>query len=60
VILRHDVDRLPANSLATARMEHETGIRGSYYFRVVTESYEEQVIREIYALGHEIGYHYEV
>jgi len=43
-----------------ARMEHETGIRGRYYFRIVAESYEEQVIREIYALGHEIGYHYEV
>ena len=27
VILRHDVDRLPANSLATAQLEHETGIR---------------------------------
>ena len=28
VILRHDVDRLPANSLATAQLEHETGISG--------------------------------
>ena len=59
VILRHDVDRLPGNSLATAQLEHETGIRGSYYFRIVPESYDETIIREIYRLGHEIGYHYE-
>ncbi|MFZ4522763.1 MAG: hypothetical protein ACOYNC_13720 [Bacteroidales bacterium] len=59
VILRHDVDRLPANSLATARLEHESGISGSYYFRIVPESYDEWVIREISGIGHEIGYHYE-
>jgi hypothetical protein len=59
IILRHDVDRLPANSLATAEMEHAAGIRGSYYFRMVPESYDETIIHKIAALGHEIGYHYE-
>ena len=59
VILRHDVDRLPANSLATAQIEHALGISGSYYFRVDPESYDETIIREISLLGHEIGYHYE-
>ena len=59
VILRHDVDRLPENSLRTARIEQEMGIRGSYYFRIVPESWDEKIIKEIAALGHEIGYHYE-
>ncbi|MCX6266812.1 MAG: hypothetical protein NTW16_05570 [Bacteroidetes bacterium] len=40
-------------------MEQADGIRGSYYFRVVPESYDETIIREIALLGHEIGYHYE-
>ncbi|NHB70201.1 hypothetical protein G8O23_16020 [Bacteroidales bacterium M08MB] len=59
IILRHDVDLLPQNSLATAKLEHELGIKGSYYFRAVPQSWDEQIIREIAALGHEVGYHYE-
>ena len=34
VILRHDVDKLPGNSLTTAQIEKEAGIRGTYYFRI--------------------------
>lgn len=59
VILRHDVDARKQNSLATARMESELGIRGTYYFRIVPQSFDEGVIRQIHGLGHEIGYHYE-
>jgi len=59
VILRHDVDRLPENSLEFARIERETGIKGSYYIRVSPESWDEKIIRKISDLGHEIGYHYE-
>ena len=57
--LRHDVDLLPQNSLRTARMEAEAGIKGIYYFRAVPQSWDENIIRGIAALGHEIGYHYE-
>ena len=57
--LRHDVDKRPGNSLRTAQMEAEMGMRGVYYFRAVPESWDETVIREIARLGHEIGYHYE-
>jgi hypothetical protein len=35
------------------------GITGSYYFRMVPESFDEDVIRQIYDMGHEVGYHYE-
>ena len=59
VILRHDVDRKPQNSLATAQIEHSLGIRASYYFRIVSDSNQPEYIRQIAALGHEIGYHYE-
>ena len=57
--LRHDVDLKPQNSLRTARLEAEKGLFGIYYFRAVPESWDETIIRQIAALGHEIGYHYE-
>lgn len=56
IIMRHDVDLLPKNSLATARIEHQLGIRASYYFRVVPASNQPEYIQQIAALGHEIGY----
>jgi hypothetical protein len=59
IILRHDVDLLPNNSLRFAEIQHEMGIKGSYYFRAVPESWDEKVIKKIADLGHEIGYHYE-
>jgi hypothetical protein len=59
IILRHDVDLLPYNSLRFAQIQAELGISGSYYFRFVPGSYNETVIREVFSLGHEIGYHYE-
>ncbi len=59
IVLRHDVDLLPHNSLAFARIQHEAGVRGTYYFRGVPESWDEGVIKAIADLGHEIGYHYE-
>ena len=59
VILRHDVDKKPFNSLRTAELEAAKGIRASYYFRIVKESFMPEVIRKIAALRHEIGYHYE-
>jgi len=59
VILRHDVDLLPLNSLKFAQIQAGSGAKGTYYFRAVPESWNEQVIKEIAGLGHEIGYHYE-
>ena len=59
ILLRHDVDLKAANSLATAQIEHELGISATYYFRVVPQSNQPDIIRAIAALGHEIGYHYE-
>ena len=59
LVLRHDVDLLPCNSLRTAQLEASMGLYGVYYFRAVPESWDDVIIREIAALGHEVGYHYE-
>jgi hypothetical protein len=59
IILRHDVDALPENSLQLARVQAEKGIQATYYFRTGAESFDEKIIKEIYSLGHEVGYHYE-
>ena len=59
IIMRHDVEAVPENSLVFAQIEHELGIKASYYFRVVPESNQPEYILQIAALGHEIGYHYE-
>ncbi len=59
IILRHDVDDLPLQSLLKAEIEHELSIRSTYYFRIVPESNQPEIIKKIADLGHEIGYHYE-
>ena len=59
VILRHDVDLKPLNSLAFAREEEKVGVKATYYFRAVPQSWDEAIIQAIHQLGHEIGYHYE-
>ena len=59
IVLRHDVDLLPLNSLAFAKVQAKYDVKGTYYFRAVPQSWDEDVIKEIRDLGHEIGYHYE-
>ena len=58
-LLRHDVDRWPGRSLNMARMESEMGVKSTYYFRIKRNTLKPEIIKEIEALGHEIGYHYE-
>ena len=59
LMLRHDVDLLPENSLRFAKIQSEMGVKGSYYFRAVPGSWNEGIIKEIAGLDHEVGYHYE-
>lgn len=59
IILRHDVDALPTSSLRFAQIQKSFGIRGSYYFRIIPESFNPEIIEKIANLDHEIGYHYE-
>jgi hypothetical protein len=57
VVLRHDVDRKPANAAKMARIEAERSVPATYYFR--TSTFEAERLRRVEALGHEVGYHYE-
>lgn len=59
VILRHDVDLRAGHSLETARAEAALKIPASYFFRVVPQSNQPDIIKAIATLGHELGYHYE-
>ena len=59
IVLRHDVDLMPENSLKFAEIQHQNGVKGVYYFRAVKESWDERIIKKIRDMGHEIGYHYE-
>ncbi|RDI69716.1 polysaccharide deacetylase family protein [Halopelagius longus] len=59
VVHRHDVDRKPENALAMARLEARLDVPSTYYFRTIEKVFRPDLIRQIDALGHEIGYHYE-
>jgi len=59
VMMRHDVDRNPNRSLRMAKLEYKLGVRATYYFRTISQTFNPKIIKEIADLGHEIGYHYE-
>jgi predicted DNA-binding transcriptional regulator len=59
VLMRHDVDRMPGNALETARIEHELGIKATYYFRSIKSVFKPNIMEQILDMGHEVGYHYE-
>lgn len=59
MIMRHDVDEFPQNALKMAKIEHDLGVKATYFFRIVKQSNKPDIIRQIANLGHEIGYHYE-
>jgi hypothetical protein len=59
IMMRHDVDRYPKRSLAMAKLEHDLGVKSTYYFRTIPQTLKADIIQEIASLGHEIAYHYE-
>jgi hypothetical protein len=59
IILRHDVEARYGNALEFARIQHERNIRGTYYFRILPNHFDQNIIRKIASMGHEIGYHYD-
>ena len=59
ILMRHDVDRKPLNSLAMAKLERELGVRVTYYFRTIKQTFKPEIIADIASMGHEIAYHYE-
>lgn len=59
VVLRHDVDRIPANALKMAEVESALSVQATYYFRVVPSVWHPPIMKSIVDLGHELSYHYE-
>ncbi len=57
--LRHDVDRYIHRAVEMANMEHELGLKTSYFFRKKEILRHPHTIAQIASLNHEIGYHYE-
>lgn len=60
IILRHDVDRAVNRNLEMAKLEHRYGIKSTYYFRHIEETFKPEIILLMAEMGHEIGFHYEV
>jgi hypothetical protein len=65
-ILRHDVDFSPAAALRMAEFEAALGVRASYFllfsssfYNLFSEDYC-RVPRQLIALGHEVGLHYDL
>jgi hypothetical protein len=59
VLLRHDVDSRPKHAVKLAAIEAAHGLRATYFFRTVPGAFDADAVREIAAIGHEVGYHYE-
>lgn len=59
IFIRHDVDRKAKNTLLIAKLENQYNIKTTYYFRKTKGSFKPNIIKQISAMGHEIGYHYE-
>ena len=63
VLWRHDVDYSVHSARALAQIEHEEGIRATYFFRLHSELYNlleqpvTELAREIVRLGHDVGLH---
>ena len=59
IILRHDVDRNPNQSIKIAKIASDLDVKGTFNFRVLKNQVDEKAVTLISKLGHEIGYHYE-
>lgn len=64
-VMRHDIDFYPERSINFAEIEYKLGIKSTYFFRVHANEYNclsyemISLIRDIQAMGHEIGLHLE-
>jgi len=59
VLLRYDIDARKWQSLLIAEILRQENIAATFYFRIVKQSFDVSLIRQIAGMGHEIGYHYE-
>jgi len=59
IAIRHDVDYFPKRALVMAGIEAKRKISSTYYVRRRFFDSDPDLVRQVAALGHQIGYHYE-
>jgi len=65
VLLRHDIDQSLEQALRVARIEHEHGLRSTFFvwltspFYNVLDPAQSAIVRELVALGHQVGLHFD-
>lgn len=65
VILRHDIDYSVERALTLAQLEHDEGVRSTYFALLRTDFYNPSsknvtdMLRQIHAMGHEVGLHFD-
>lgn len=65
IIWRHDVEFSPAQALKMAKIEHDLGVKTTYFFQTHSENYNiyekhfSDILQEIRSLGHHIGLHFD-
>ena len=64
-ILRHDIDNEPERALALAKLEKELDVTSTYFVLLTSDFYnvfsaaKRKMLREIAAMGHSIGLHFD-
>lgn len=65
IIIRHDIDFSPKLALEMAKIENSLSIKSTYFFMIRSPFYNlfsranNEIVKEIISLGHEIGLHYD-
>lgn len=60
LLVKHDVESNPDRALKIAQIEHEKGVKATYYFQASILYSHLEIINQVSALGHEVAYHYDV
>ncbi len=66
VLWRHDIDVSPNRAVRLAQIEHESGLKATYFFLLHSDFYNclepavRDAMRRIAAYGHDIGLHFDV
>ena len=62
IVLKHDVEANVPKALKLAEIEHQYGIKGSYYVQayLMKDKRNVAVLKKMQEMGHEISYHYDV
>ncbi len=65
LLWRHDVDLSLNRSLALAKIEHEQGLKATYFinphseFYNIAETKQHAIVKDIIGLGHDLGVHFD-